>query len=654
MEHIHEPSDDSYCTTDEDKRDINEEQDEPPIPITEKEGDIIKIKEDNIIKIIEKVGTSLYKPTEYDNCVIESNCFYNDINDNLKEIPVPILCNLDGKSEINLKDEHLPRSFSYALTDLRIDECCLIKIKFKYIFKFFEIDSKKNKFFEGKVPKEFLDKEFIKQYTNEKICFRVKLVNFFTIKNLMDKGEIQAKILKRAPEIKFNYPKIGDDVKYNMKFIYKEKEIYNKENVTSEIDGQGDESKLFEIEKRLLQNTRKGEISLITVQQSFMKDRNKKFIEYYKIDNEQPLFFYVEVIEIQHYKFVYDINKDKYSKTKILYNGFGLDCPDREMLVKLKLQIKLNGEIKFNTFENKDINEYIKENKYTEELKEWRDNMNKKYDIKNIDEEVDFSKSKQIFEELNFLNLLNIDMKMYTIPNLLRKVLVHMKRNEIIYIRTTFIDYFNINNCKLYSIGKFGKNEGTLIEMYVHLYEFQQLPTFGRYPYTDKYSQMLLYKKEADECFKSNDIYRAMKIYHNLNYRFDEGDIFGNDPENSQKHLMESDKELYDKLIKMNIGVHNNYALCKLKLGRIYTCYETAKKVVKSFDDKNPKALYLLGKTSLMLKFYKESVETLRKLKEIQPNNPEVEELLNEAEKANNDDLNKEKKMFKKMFKYSD
>ena len=35
-------------------------------------------------------------------------------------------------------------------------------------------------------------------------------------------------------------------------------------------------------------------------------------------------------------------------------------------------------------------------------------------------------------------------------------------------------------------------------------------------------------------------------------------------------------------------------------------------------------------------------------------NNPEVDELLNEAEKANNDDLAKEKKMFKKMFKYAD
>ena len=90
MEHIHEPSDDNYCTTDDDKREINEKEDEPPIPITEKDGDTIKIKEENIIKIIEKVGTSLYKPTEYDNCIIESNCFYFDINYNNKKIDIPI------------------------------------------------------------------------------------------------------------------------------------------------------------------------------------------------------------------------------------------------------------------------------------------------------------------------------------------------------------------------------------------------------------------------------------------------------------------------------------------------------------------------------------------------------------------------------------
>ena len=72
-----------------------------------------------------------------------------------------------------------------------------------------------------------------------------------------------------------------------------------------------------------------------------------------------------------------------------------------------------------------------------------------------------------------------------------------------------------------------------------------------------------------------------MKIYHNLNYRFDEGDIFGNDPENAQKYWMENNKQLYDKLMKMNIKVLNNYALYKLKLRRIYTCNETEIKLLK-------------------------------------------------------------------------
>ena len=58
--------------------------------------------------------------------------------------------------------------------------------------------------------------------------------------------------------------------------------------------------------------------------------------------------------------------------------------------------------------------------------------------------------------------------------------------------------------------------------------------------------------------------------------------------------------------------------------------------------------------SQLMLKFYKESVDALKKLNEIQPNNNEIIQLLNQAEKENNMDLDKEKKMFKKMFKYSD
>ena len=46
------------------------------------------------------------------------------------------------------------------------------------------INSKQNKYFEEKILKEFLDKELIKKYRNENIYFRVKLINFFSIKNL--------------------------------------------------------------------------------------------------------------------------------------------------------------------------------------------------------------------------------------------------------------------------------------------------------------------------------------------------------------------------------------------------------------------------------------------------------------------------------------
>ena len=102
----------------------------------------------------------------------------------------------------------------------------------------------------------------------------------------------------------------------------------------------------------------------------------------------------------------------------------------------------------------------------------------------------------------------------------------------------------------------------------------------------------------------------------------------------------------------MRINVHNNFALCKLKLGKIYSCYEAATKTL-TIDDRNPKALFLHGKSCLMLNFYKPAVESLRKLKELQPENHDVDDALNEAEKKYNDDLLKERNMFKKMFKSS-
>ena len=657
MEHVHEPSDDSYCTTDEGNS-RKDDGEEPFSPISEdKIGEEVKVKEDHILKYIETVGTSLDKPWESDNVVIECSSYYCPIDDPSKEIPLPDFCKFVGKEENNLSEDVFPRSLSLAITSMRENESALFKIKFNYIFKFLDADLKGKKLYEKKVPPEFMDKDFRAKYANHKICFKVKLIKYYTIQNLYDNSQIQKKILVRSNIRKNFYATDGDIVTYSLKCIYKQKEIYNKEHITSDLDCSLDEVHMLEIEHRILENIKIGEKSVVTVVPEYMTAKNKLFLEQYNIDNTEAIQFLVEVFDIEHYEYVYNIKKDRYSKTKLLHEGFGVECPDREMFIKLKLQIKINGEIKFNSFGVDDIvKDYLPNTKYTDEVKNWRDEMNKKYQIENMDEDIDYDKAEKIFNELNFPGLITIDMKNYTFPILLRKVLVHMKRNEIKYIKSTFMDYFCEGDCELYNIGTFNVNDGkTNIEIYIHLYDFKQVKSYYKLNYEEKYENLTKYKKRADECFKKGtqaQIYRAMKIYHNLNYRFDEGDVFGSEKEKEEEKLKNEKKELYENLVKMRLNVHNNFALCKFKLGKIYSCYEAATKTL-TIDANNPKALFLHGKACLMLNFYKPAVDSLRKLKQLQPNNPDVDGTLEQAEKKYNEDMAKERNMFKKMFRSS-
>ena len=657
MEHVHEPSDDSYCTTDEGNS-RKDEGEEPYSPIEEdKIGEEVKVNEDKILKYIEQIGTSLDKPFETDNVIIECSSYYYPLEEPNKEIKIPNFCNFDGKQEYNLSEDILPRSLSLAITSMRENEVSLFKIKFNYIFRFLDIDLKGKKLYENKVPPEFMNSDFRKKYSNEKIYFKVKLIKFYVIRNLYDNSQIQKKILVPSKIRKNFYATDGDIVTYNMQCFYKQKEIYNKEQVKSELDCSLDEVHMLEIEHRILEYIKIGEKSLITVLPEYMTAKNKLFLEKYNIDNTEPIQFIVEVFDIEHYEYVYNIKKDRYSKTKLLHEGFGDECPDREMHIKLKLQIKINGEIKYNSFGVDDIvKDYLPNKKYMEEMKLWREEMNKKYDVKNMDEDIDYEKDGKIFEELNFPGLITIDMKNYTFPILLRKVLVHMKRNEIKYVKSTFMDYFCQDNCELYNIGTFNVDDGkNKIEIYIHLYDFKHIKSYYKLNYEEKYKNLIMYKERADQCFKKGtqaQIYRAMKIYHNLNYRFDEGDVFGSEKDKEEEKLKNENKELYENLVKMRINVHNNFALCKFKLGKIYSCYEAATKTL-TIDDKNPKALFLHGKSSLMLNFYKLAVDSLRKLKGLQPDNHDIDETLEEAEKKYNNDLAKERNMFKKMFKSS-
>ena len=639
----------------------------------------IQLKDNNIIKIINQIGKSIYKPKEKDNILINCDCFYIKKYDNHEKIILNNFCNFKEDKEYNLEDKYIPRSLALAIGSMRIGEYSLIKIKFNYIFRFLDTDKKNDKIYSNCVPIEFFDDEFRKIYLNEKIYFNVKLINYFQITNLTDKGEIKKKIIDKKncddeedvdDEDKIKSKKIfhpidSDIVTFNFKCKYNNQDIYEYSNKTIELDKAHINEELLDIELYIIKNTKINEKNCFLVQVPYLLNKNKKFSEKYplflkaslsnNIKNEKDIIeFYCEILNIEHYEYVYKYknNNDIYSKSKILFPGFGLACPDNEMFVKFKLQIKIDDTIKYNSF-NKIENiekDYLNNENYLKEMVQWRNEINKEFDINYLDQEIDYIKSEKIFEKLNFEGLLYLDMNDYSFPSVIRQVLNTMKRNEIKYVKCTYIDYLKINDYELYDI----KNNN--IEMFIHLYDFREMPLFGKYSYEDKFKIISHYKEIADNCFRNSKnnkgiLYRSMKIYNKLKNRFSGGDVFGHDREAAEKYLKNINSELYDKLFNLRINIYNNLSVTLMKLEKINNCYLISKQVIELFDNKNVKALYLYGKACLIMKYYSDAIEIFKKLIEIQPDNKDIQKDLNEAEKKYNDNISNQQNLYKKMFK---
>ena len=667
-----------------DSEDENNLYDDYQGPYTLPSDDIINkeilLKENNIIKIIKEIGQSLYKPKEKDNILINCDCYYIKLTDNQEKIPLTNFCNFKSDKEYNLNDKCIPRSLALAIGSMRIGEYSLIKVKFNYIFRFLDTDKKADNIYYDSMPQEFFDKNFRKIYSNEKIYFEVKLVNYFQIINLTNKGEIKKKIIyKKINEEentinddeninnkKINHPMDSDIVSFNLKCKYNNQDIYDFSNKTFELDKAHINEELFEIELYVIKNTNLNEKNCFLVQVPYLLEKNKKFTEKYplflkaglsnisKKEENEVVEFYCEILYIEHYDYVYKFknNNDIYSKSKILFPGFGLACPDDEMFVKFKLQIKIDNIIKYNSFNNIENIEkdYINNENNLTEMIQWRNEINKEFDIKYLDQEIDYIKSEKIFEKLNFEGLLALDMNDYSFPSVIRQVLNTMKRNEIKYIKCTYIDYLKINDFELYDI------KANNIEIYIHLYDFREMPLFGKYSYEDKLNIISYYKEIADNCFKNSKnkkglLYRAMKLYNKLKHRFSGGDVFGHDRVAAEDYLKKINKDLYDKLFILRINIYNNLAVTLMKLDKINNCYLISKQVIDSFDNKNVKALYLHGKACFLMKYYSDAIETYKKIKEIQPGNKDVQNDLIEAEKKYKENISNQNNLYKKMFR---
>jgi len=185
------------------------------------------------------------------------------------------------------------------------------------------------------------------------------------------------------------------------------------------------------------------------------------------------------------------------------------------------------------------------------------------------------------------------------------------------------------------------------------------MPLFGKYSYEDKLRLITYYKTIADDCYKNGiknnngkgNIFRAMKIYNKLMHRFSGGDVFGHDRLAAEKYLKKINEELYNKLINIRINIYNNLGVTFLKLEKYNSCYFITKQILDLFDNKNIKALYLYGKTSFFLKYYEESINIFKKIKELQPDNKEVENDIKLAEDKYKENISIQNNLYKKMFK---
>ena len=365
-------------------------------PYTSPSEDIIneeiQLKENYITKIIKEKGDSLYKPKDVDNVLI--NCFGYYFNENKEKKELKNFCEFKGEKEINLENKILPRSLALCIQSMRVNEFSIFKIKFNYIFRFLDSDKKADNIYSNLIPNEFFDENFRKKNSNEKIFFEVKLINYFRIINITKIGEKRKKIISKE---KTNAkPNESDIIIYNIKCLYKNDTIYEYNNRKIELDKAFNNKEIFDIELYLIKNSYLNEKNCFLIDFKYLSEKYKKFLDDFPqflksnlqnlnlndtINNNNTVEFYLEIINIEHYDYVYKYkNKNNtYAKSKILYEGFGLACPDEEMFVKFKFQLKIDGEMIFNSFNDFiDIEkDYISEknkDKLNEEVK-WRNQM---------------------------------------------------------------------------------------------------------------------------------------------------------------------------------------------------------------------------------------------------------------------------------------
>jgi len=596
-------------------------------------GKIQNLKETNLQKEIIQTGQGKFKPIEIDEVLASIKCF----------LPTDEALNYFTfeKREFSLEGKNIPKALKIAITSMRKNEISKFFIKANYIFKHFQnynisFPSPINDVnYRNSILKEKIVFEIhLIDFSQVQNLMENGEIKKKTI--IEGKGFTTAKLPNKIEfSLTCNFE--------NCDLYSRKNEIIfldNNEKDIIEIGGENKKApklkpKLFDVERRILQAMKLKENAIITVKPSYMLEKCKDFLDFYNIEykklenydedvkrisstpaktshdrliqdrekfelfnllSENNLIFSCELHRLEKYEYIYKPDKDNLSKKLVVNQGFGKDSTDRESYAHVDLLIKIDNEIMFNSFENENFEENLKSkygnlnlsdiitNPYnfsdlynirdcSHDIKKFREELNTKYNI-DLDMDLEYERDSAVYKEIEtrFPKALKIDLRNYSIPIILRKVLIHMKRGELAYINTGYIDFFSHNEKEI--IDKKGN-----IEIYVLLYDFLHRKLFSKLSLEEKFDDLILLKDLANSFFKAGKFFRASKIYQNINYRFNFGDVFGMVFEENELPIKENNPVIYNKLNEIRISCHNNLASAKLKLGKFYSAFSTADKV---------------------------------------------------------------------------
>lgn len=670
-----------------------------PTDITEKVGEIVKIGTSTNTKRLISVGNSETKPTEIDNVVLSLKGFIvKATNDGYVAHTIKQFFFIN--KEYSLEESSLPKIVRNTIESMRKDEECEISMNLKSITNFLKNKSVQleksffenlscvddaSKMFENTdyalnkyVEWEDVSKEDLESET--KLFLYLKLNDFFVVQNLTNNGEIRKKILRNGNE--WYYPKEQDYVECKIECFADEELLYTK--VVSEFIDKAffTLKSLNAVEKRIISNMKQDELAEVYVKNSFFEEHYKEFLHQYPQVNGRIITYNVCLMKVVKFTYIFrdHTRYGRNNKRLILQEGIGQDSPDRESYVKLKLFIRIDDKVVYDNFEldhssvegAKIIN--FKNSIDSEDYLKFRSEQNQKLSINfdNMDQERDPTTAKLVYDDFSqacfrrMSFILGQDIKLYSIPLSLRKVLIHMKRNEISLISTNFLDFFKDEDFQLGNISKDVnpyKLEGVepKIEILVHLFEFANRPIFSNMNYRDKLEELNYMKSNGNIAFKSGNFYQAAKIYNNTYYRFTSGDVFGNSSQIATDNLKVNDSPIFQQLIDVKVSCALNLSTCKLKLNRFEKVIEVTKEILKNKDDiissetrseKEVKAIYLQSKALInlnSLESIEEALALLSSNSDILKGKPEFDSLFIEADDRLKLVKSKQKSLYKKM-----